>query len=93
MEFGIKDVITIMVFAVGIAATFYGTRFKIKEYVRDRIEKLKDEHNEMKLEIERLKNRDELQEQIIQQLKVNVLDRLPDILGSTNENKKGGRRK
>ena len=52
-----------------VAASF----FAMKDFFRDRIEKLKDDLNELKLENARLKNRIDLQDAVIQSFKEQIL--------------------
>ena len=42
MEFGIKDMLYIVGIIVAGLSTFYTTKHNLKEYVRDRIDELKD---------------------------------------------------
>ncbi|MGZ2369277.1 hypothetical protein ACXR6G_05795 [Ancylomarina sp. YFZ004] len=96
MEFGIKDVVYLMGIAVSVAGSFFGTRHKLKEYFRDKIdavnnqhsqfstdirkenketqEKLTDEISSLKLKLKDLESRDEVQQQVINQI------------GKTNDN-------
>lgn len=79
MEFGIKDVLYIVGIIVAGLSTFYTTKHNLKEYVRDRLDGLKDKLHGQEVEIERLKGRDENQQQIINQFQTYILDHLPKI--------------
>jgi len=89
--FGIKDVIYIAtIIGTGIA-TFLTTKHKLKEYIRDRVDILKDCIHKQEVEMEKLKGRDENQQQIIDTFQKQVLDHLPalfEILNNSKKNKK-----
>lgn len=87
-NFGIKDVIYIAtIIGTGIA-TFLSTKHKIKEYVRDKVESLKDRIHDHELEMEKLKGRDENQQQIIDTFQKQVLDHLPTLFEIATNSKK-----
>jgi glutamate synthase domain-containing protein 3 len=76
-NFGLRDVIYISI-AIGTGiATFLTTKHKLKEYVRDSVDSLKDKIHAHEVEMERLKGRDENQQQIIDTFQKQVLDHLP----------------
>ena len=73
----VKDAIYIaLIISTGIA-TFLTTKHKLKEYIRDRIDCLTDKIHTHEVEMERLKGRDENQQQIIDTFQKQVLDHLP----------------
>ena len=80
MEFGLKDTLYIIGIIVAGLSTFFTTRHNLKEYVRDRIDELKDKIHKQEIEIEKLKGRDENQQQILKILQTNVLDKIPNML-------------
>ena len=61
----LKDVGYIVGIVGTAIATFLTTKHNLKEYVRDKLEDLKDKLHKQEVEIERLKGRDENQQQII----------------------------
>ena len=83
-SFGIRDIIYVsVIFATGVA-TFLGTKHNLKDFIRDKYDSLQDKLYDQSLEIERLKGKDENQQQIIDTFQKQVLDHLPalfDILG------------
>lgn len=92
MEFGIKDMLYIVGIIVAGLSTFYTTKHNLKEYVRDKIDELKEKIHKQELEIEKLKGRDENQQSIIELFKTQILDNLPKIYEINNNqtnNKKG----
>jgi Na+/glutamate symporter len=87
-NFGIRDVIYIAtIIGTGIA-TFLSTKHKLKEYVRDKIESLKEKIHSQEVEMEKLKGRDENQQQIIDTFQKQVLDHLPALYEIANNNSK-----
>jgi len=76
-HFGLRDVIYIAIVIGTGVATFLSTKHKLKEYVRDRVDLLKDKIQAHEVEIARLKGRDENQQQIIDTFQKQVLDHLP----------------
>lgn len=84
----IKDAIYIaLIIGTGIA-TFLTTKHKLKEYIRDRIDCLTDKIHTQEVEMEKLKGRDENQQQIIDTFQKQVLDHLPSLIEVANNNKK-----
>ncbi|NVO08488.1 MAG: hypothetical protein HXX16_00870 [Bacteroidales bacterium] len=92
-SFELKDLIYISTFVATIVGTFFATKHSIKEFVRDRVDVLKDKLNEQKIEIEKLKSKTDNQQQIIDQFQKQVLDHLPDLFEIIKEKKDNGRRK
>lgn len=91
MEFGLKDMLYIVGIIVAGLSTFYTTKHNLKEYIRDKLENLKDKIHKQEVEIERLKGRDENQQQIINQFQTQILDHLPkiyEIINNQTNNKK-----
>ncbi len=88
----LKDVFYIIGIVSTAIVTFLTTKHNLKEYVRDRIDELKDKIHKQELEIREIKSRDEDQQQILKVLKTDVLDKISNIEGIiTNQtnNKKG----
>lgn len=92
-NFGLKDIIYISTIVATMVSTFFGTKHSLKEFVRDKVDVLKDQLNEHRIEIERLKSKDENQQQIIDQFQKQVLNYLPNLFDVLKERKDNGRRK
>lgn len=87
-QFGIRDVIYFAaIIGTGIT-TFLSTKHKLKEYVRDKVELLKDKIHKQEVEMEKLKGRDENQQQIIDTFQKQVLDHLPALYEIVTDYKK-----
>jgi len=78
-EFGWSDAIYIGGIVLTAGITFVSTRYKLKEYIRDKTEILRDRIHQTEVELEKLHSKDELQQQIIDQFQKQVIDRLPEI--------------
>lgn len=89
---GTKDIIYIVALVASVVGTFFATKHNIKEFVRDKLDNLKEKLNDQKIEIEKLKSKDENQQQIIEQLQKQVLDHLPDLFEILKANKQNGTR-
>lgn len=87
MNFDFRDLITIVGVVSSAIVTFLGTKHSLKEYVRDKVEILKDKVHLQEIEIEKLKGRDENQQQIIKTFQNQVLDHLPKIYEIINSQK------
>ena len=79
MELELKDLVYLAFILITGTGAFFGTRSNLI----DKIQKTKDQlHNKisrLELEIERLKGKDENQQQIIDQFQKQILDHLPDL--------------
>ncbi len=69
--------LTILGIVVAGITTYFTTINKLKETFRDKIEEQNKQLNDLKVEIEKLKSKDDLQQQIIDQLRQHVLNNLP----------------
>lgn len=87
MEFGLRDLLTIVGIVGTAIVTFLTTRHNLKDYVRDKVDELKDKIHKQEIDIVRLKERDENQQQIIDLFKSQVLDNLPKIYDIINNQK------
>lgn len=88
----LKDVGYIVGIVGTAIATFLTTKHNLKEYVRDRIDELKEKIHKQELELREIKGRDENQQQILNILQTHVLDKMPSIIDNQNNqtnNKKG----
>lgn len=82
----LRDVIYIASIICGCIATFLTTKHGLKDYMRDRLEKLKDDVNDLKIENERLKGKADLQRVIIDELKESFIFRY-NLLEQANNRK------
>lgn len=86
------DVLRTSIAVISAIAAAIGTylinHYKLKESIRDKIDAQIKEINDLKVEIANLKNKDELQQQIIEQLKKHVLDNLPAFYEAINSKDK-----
>ena len=64
MEIEIKDLVYIGVILLSGGGIFFGARYKLSEKIQLTKEELKDKIKEIEIEIERLKGKDENQQQI-----------------------------
>lgn len=70
MEFELKDVVYIVGIVLSTVITFLGTKYRLKEYIRDKYDELKEEINNLKIELQKQKSKDDLQQQIIPGIKL-----------------------
>ena len=75
MEF--KDIAYIVGIILSAVVTFLTTKHKLKELIRDKYDDNNQSIHELKIEVERLKSKDQLQQQIIEQFRDQVLTHLP----------------
>jgi len=75
----LRDVIYVGIIILTGVATFLTTKHNLSDKIQLTKEKLKDDIKSLELEIERLKGKDENQQQIIDQFQKQVLDHLPDL--------------
>ncbi|MBR9923073.1 MAG: hypothetical protein GYB31_19775 [Bacteroidetes bacterium] len=87
MEFGLKDLLYIIGIVVSAVISFLSTRYKIKEYIRDKIDDLKSEITELKLSHSRLSSKDELQQQVLDQIGKQVDKLIPQLINELKEKK------
>lgn len=73
----LRTALVILVSAGGIIAAYFKTIHQLEHKFRDKFEEQLKQVTELKVEIEKLKGRDDMQQQFIDQLKKHVLDNLP----------------
>jgi hypothetical protein len=78
--FGIKDVLYIAGIIVTVTATFFTTKHKLKEYVRDKTDDIKEQISQLKIELNNLKSKDDLQQQVIEQIGKQIDILIPKLL-------------
>jgi TolA-binding protein len=71
--------ITIIISIGSVVAGYYRTMHLLELKFRDKIEEQFRQISELRIEIEKLKGKDELQQQVIDQLRKHVLDNLPEL--------------
>jgi proteasome assembly chaperone (PAC2) family protein len=79
------SMVTVMLSIGGVVAGYYRTVHLLELKFRDKIEEQLKQMTDLKVEIEKLKSKDELQQQIIDQLKKHVLDNLPALYKALEE--------
>lgn len=88
----LRDIFYIGGIILSAVVTFLTTKHRLKELIRDKHEENYKAISDLKLEIERLRGRDELQQQVIEQFKDQVLANLPKMF-QLIENSKNATRK
>ena len=88
MEFSLKDVLYIVGIIASAIISFLGTRHKLKEYVRDTNEGLKNKIHETELKLSDLRSKDTLQQQVIDQIGKQMDELVPKLIEALNERKK-----
>ncbi len=91
MEFELKDVMYIIGIVTSTLITFLGTRYKMKEYVRDKHDELKDYIQSLNLKLQEHKSKDDLQQQVIDQIGKQMDELIPTLI-SQIETKKASKR-
>lgn len=69
--------------------TFISTRHKLKEHIRDKHDDLKEQINQLKLEMKDLKSKDDLQQQVIDQMSKTNEELIPKLLNALNGKSNG----
>ena len=87
---GLRDIIYVGVILLTGVVTFLTTKHNLSDKIQVTKESLKEDLKNLELEIERLKGKDENQQQIIDQFQKQVLDHLPDLFEILKD-KKGKR--
>lgn len=86
MEFELKDVVYIVGIVLSTVITFLGTKYRLKEYIRDKYDELKEEINNLKIELQKQKSKDDLQQQIIDQIGKQITDLNLQLVGKLDSN-------
>ena len=68
MEFEIKDVLYIIGMGGSALISFLGTRHKLKEYIRDKNDQLNEKIHKLEIQLNNLKSKDDLQQQVLDQI-------------------------
>lgn len=88
-SFNIKDVIYIVGIVSAAVTTFFVTKHGIKDYMRDKYDSLFREMQEMKLSMKDLEHKDELQQQVIDQISKNIDDVNTKLFDALNKRENG----
>lgn len=80
MEIELKDALYLFGIAMAAVVTFFTTKHQLKEFVVQKCDELKERIHKLELENERLKAKDDLQQQVIDQFQSQVLDKVPDMV-------------
>ncbi len=81
MEFELKDVLYIVGIVVSTLITFFGTRHGLKDYIRDKNDELKEQISDLKITLQEQKSKDDLQQQVIDQIGKQMDDLIPKLIG------------
>jgi mannitol-specific phosphotransferase system IIBC component len=87
MEFEIKDVIYIAGIVASAIISFLGTRHKLKEYVRDKNDILKEKLSDLRVQLTEQKAKDDLQQQVIDQIGKQMDNLIPQLIQALNHKK------
>lgn len=87
MEFQLRDVLYVVGLAVSVVITFFSARYGVKEYTRDKCEDLKKDISDLKLRIKDLESKDNLQQQILDQLGEHTKELIPKLMDMINYKK------
>ena len=86
MEYiAIKDLLYIGGIILSAVVTFVSTKYRLQEMIRDKHDENTKAVHELRLEIERLRSRDDLQQTTIDQLKNHLMDSLKLLYTNTNK--------
>jgi hypothetical protein len=88
MEFGLKDILYILGIVVSALGTFLGTRHKLKEYIRDKNDDIRIKLHDLELQLKDQKSKDDLQQQVIDQIGSQMDTLVPKLIEALNERKK-----
>jgi hypothetical protein len=88
MEFGLKDLLYIIGIVASGIISFLGTRHKMKEYIRDKNESITKKVHDLEIKHTELKSRDELQQQVIDQIGKQMDTLVPKLIEELNKRKK-----
>lgn len=87
MEFGLRDLLYIVGIVVSTLITFFATRYGLKEYVRDKYDGLKDQIHDLKMKLQEHKAKDDLQQQVIDQIGKQMDELIPKLISQLEDKK------
>jgi hypothetical protein len=88
-SFTIKDYLYIGGIVLTGVVTFITTRHKIKEYVRDKFDELRGKQYDQELKIQKLESKDDLQQQVIDEIRKQTDNLIPLLLDALKHKKHG----
>ena len=87
MEFEIKDVMYIAGIVASAIISFLGTRHKLKEYVRDKNDVIKEKISDLRVQLTEQKAKDDLQQQVIDQIGKQMDKLIPQLIEALKHKK------
>jgi len=87
MEFGIRDLLYIVGIVVSTLITFFGTRHGLTEYIRDKHDGLKDQIHDLKINLREHKAKDDLQQQVLDQIGKQMDELIPKLISQLEDKK------
>ena len=87
IEFVLKDVLYIIGIILSAVISFLSTRYGLKEYIRDKNDLLKEEINQLKLKLQEQKSKDDLQQQVIDQIGAQMAVLVPRLVDELKQKK------
>ena len=89
----LEIIIPVVVALIAGVVGFFTAKAQLRKEFQSKYDDLRNKQHKIELGLSELENTDALQQQILDQLKLNVLDRLPEILsGNGNGAKKKGKK-
>ncbi|MCU0470881.1 MAG: hypothetical protein MUF58_20035 [Arcicella sp.] len=84
----LRTLLLILGIIISGVAVYFRTIHQLEQRFRDKIDEQNRQINDLKIEIVNLKNKDELQQLVIDQFKKQVLDNLPAFYDAINQKDK-----
>jgi len=88
MELDLKIIIPLISIIIGTVVAFYKMKNEYDKELRETDKELNDKIHKLEIELEKIKGRDENQQQIINLFQTQILDHLPKIYDLINTTKK-----
>lgn len=88
MELDLKVIIPLISILIGTVVAFYKMKNEYDKELRKTDKELNDKIHKLEIELEKIKGRDENQQQIINLFQTQILDHLPKIYDLINGTKK-----
>lgn len=88
MELDLKIIIPLISIIIGTVVAFYKMKNEYDKELRKTDKELNDKIHRLEIELEKIKGRDENQQQIINLFQTQILDHLPKIYDLINSTKK-----
>jgi cell division protein FtsL len=84
----LRTLLLILGIIISGVAVYFRTIHQLEQRFRDKIDEQNRQINDLKIEVVNLKNKDELQQLVIDQFKKQVLDNLPAFYDAINQKDK-----